>query len=228
MAIAQHNFIVYDLETSGLYPEDNQEIIQIAATCLRYQDFKLHDIGTFNKLIMPLHPEAAAPGAIKKIGPEMWVKCQEEGLHPKTGLKKFIEYVGSANAEQAGRTSPKLVGFNNNEFDDPFIKYWLKEHGIIKSSKDIPWSGSIDVLNQMYSLFRNDNLPNRKLDTYADLFGITRQDKIADTHEGMEDVDITAQLFVRFMTMMLKQIRPKLNIQCGDVLKTVEKIEKGS
>ena len=67
----------------------------------------------------------------------------------------------------------------------------------------------MDVYSMMFSIFGKDNLKNNKLDTFAEMLGLSRT---SDTHDAMEDVEITAKIFQRYMSFMNNQIRPKIKI----------------
>jgi DNA polymerase III alpha subunit (gram-positive type) len=208
----QRNFIVYDLETSGLNPEKGAEIVQIAAKSLKYSDYSLHENGTFEILIKPQHPEKASPQAIDVIGDDLWESAKQKGVHPKTGLRKFFNFIESLNWSGKHWSSPIRVGYNNISFDDRFLEYWMKEYGLLgKKQDDQPWSNiSLDVYTMLFSLFGRDNLKNNKLDTFADMFGMARA---SNTHDAMEDVNITSNIFQRYMKFANTQMRPKLRIK---------------
>ena len=207
----KRNFIVYDLETSGLNPEKGCEIVQIGAMALKYSDYQIHEAGSFQCIIKPEFPEKAQSGAISVIGEQMWSKANEEGLHPKTALRKFKDFFEEVNWSGKYWSAPIRVGYNNNCFDDKFLEYWMKHYKIIgQKNDDQPWSNlSMDVYSMMFSIFGKDKLKNNKLDTFAEMLGLSRT---SDTHDAMEDVEITAKIFQRYMSFMNNQIRPKIKI----------------
>jgi DNA polymerase III epsilon subunit-like protein len=86
----------------------------------------------------------------------------------------------------------------------------MRKYKIITSRNDCPWSNiKLDMLPMMFSIFGRDNLKNNKLDTYAGLLGMKRT---AETHDALEDVKITAEMFKRYMSFMNFRIRPKIKI----------------
>jgi DNA polymerase III epsilon subunit-like protein len=106
-------------------------------------------------------------------------------------------------------TSPVLVGFNIVNFDIPFVQHQMEEYKILDPGDDKPWSNmQMDLFPLMFSIFGRDGLKNNKLDTYASLIGLARS---AETHDASEDVDITKQMFQRYMKFMNFKIRPKIN-----------------
>jgi DNA polymerase III epsilon subunit-like protein len=208
----KRNFVVYDLETTGLSPEKGAEIVQIGAMALKYGDYGIHEIGSFEITVKPLSPEKADDQAIRVIGNDLWNKALNEGVHPKTALRKFHRYITDANWSGKYWSAPVRVGFNNNSFDDKFLEYWMKEYKVIGQKKDDqPWAHfSLDVYPLMFSVFGRDNLKNNKLDTFAEMLGMSRS---SSTHDAMEDVMITVKMFQRYMNFSNFQIRPKISIK---------------
>lgn len=208
----RRNFVVYDLETTGLDPNKGAEIVQIGATILRYGDYDFHELGSFEILIKPEHPEKADSQALKVIGKDLWDRANDKGVHPKTGLRKFYRFIDEANWSGKYWGAPIRVGFNNNSFDDKFLEFWMKHYKVIGQKKDdMPWSYfSLDVYPLMFSVFGRDNLKNNKLDTFAEMLGMSRA---SSTHDALEDVMITAKIFQRYMRFSNFQIRPKISIK---------------
>jgi len=208
----KRNFVVYDIETTGLDPSAGAEIVQIGAIALKYGDYEFHDAGSFEVLIKPEHPEKADENALRVIGDDLWQRALSEGVHPKTGLRKFYRYLEDVNWSGKYWGAPVRVGFNNNSFDDKFIEYWMRHHKIIGQKRDdAPWAYfSLDTYPLMFSIFGRDNLKNNKLDTFAEMLGMARS---SETHDAMEDVMITAKMFQRYMRFSNFQLRPKISLK---------------
>jgi DNA polymerase III epsilon subunit-like protein len=86
----------------------------------------------------------------------------------------------------------------------------MRKYKIINGRDDCPWSRiKLDMMPLMFSIFGRDNLKNNKLDTYAELLGMKRK---SETHDALEDVIITAEMFKRYMSFMNFKIRPKIKI----------------
>jgi DNA polymerase III epsilon subunit-like protein len=86
----------------------------------------------------------------------------------------------------------------------------MRKYKIIAGRNECPWSHiKLDMLPLLFSLFGRDNLKNNKLDTYAELMGMKRQ---TGTHDAIEDVKITAEMFKRYMSFMNFKIRPKIKM----------------
>jgi len=201
------NFIVFDIETSGLNPKD-AEIVQISATALKYSDYTEIENGKFDLLIKPQKPAQASKEAIAVIGESLWNKANSYGLHPKVALRKFKEYIDSMNPTKKFWTAPILVGFNITNFDIPFLKHHMADQKVSSIDEDPAWSNiQIDMMPLMFSIFGRDGLKNNKMDTYAELMGLSRS---TANHDASEDVEITKKMFQRYMKFMVK-IRPKIN-----------------
>ena len=208
----QCNFIVFDTETSGTDPEQNHEIVQLAATAINCHDLTPHHAGEFHILLKPNHPECADPGAIQVIGKELWERAQREGIDQKEGLKSFVRYVESVNPTKKWNSKPILVA-HNRSFDMNMIESWMLRYGIVKDTniKTIPWSFMpFCTMQAMFALWENDpEVVNYKLDTLLGLMGRKRS---GNTHDALEDVRETAHAFVRYMKFM-RLCRSKMNIQ---------------
>lgn len=201
------NFVVFDIETSGLNPETGAEIVQISAVALKYSDYTEIDGGRFDILIKPQKPDLAEKDAINIIGQDLWDRSQREGLHPKVALRKFKEFLDSVNQTKKFWTSPVLVGFNIVNFDIPFVKHQMKEYKIVSDKDDLPWSNmQVDLFPMMFCIFGRDGLKNNKLDTYAEIVGLKRS---TANHDASEDVNMTKEMFQRYMKFMGK-IRNKI------------------
>jgi DNA polymerase III alpha subunit (gram-positive type) len=208
---SRRHFVIYDIETSGLSPEGGAEIVQIAAVKMDYNTYEIDKSSSFEIVLKPQKPDAADPKAIEVIGEDLWQRALSTGVHPKTGLRKFNQYIDSINPSKKFWTAPILVGFNNSGFDNPFTEFWMNHYKVIGQKKnDKPWSYlSIDLLPLLFSVFGRDDMKNQKLDTYLEIMGLSRE---GGTHDAMEDVLLTAQLFQRYMKFMNFRIRPKIKI----------------
>ena len=211
MPTNQSNFVIYDIETSGTDPTKGHEIVQFAACVCRYQDYEDHSIKPIEILIKPQTPEKADPKALEVIGMDLWERACKDGMHPKVAFKKIHTYFKDANFTNSVRTSPIRVGYNICGFDNPFLEYHMKHYKLINQKQwDIPWNwSSIDLGQSMFEIFGRDDLPNRKLDTFAKMMGVERK---SDKHDGVEDVLITKEIFVRYMKFM-QIMRTKLKIK---------------
>lgn len=194
------NFIVYDIETSGLKPEDGAEVVQIAAQALNFWDLEPHHAGQFQIILKPNQPDKASPEAIKVIGKDLWERALSEGVDQKVGLERFVKFVENVNDGGSTYTRPIRVGHNIRSFDNPFIEYWMEFYGILKRNSrgdlDGPWHIWCDDTMDMYRwLFSHiPAVPNYKMDTCAEILKISRS---TENHDAAEDVSINTELFVR-------------------------------
>lgn len=196
------NYIIYDIETSGLKPQEGHEIVQLSAIAINHWDLERHHANCVDLLLKPLHPEKASKEAIEIIGEEKWNRALSEGLDPKEALKYFVSWCEKANDKKGFWTRPIRVGHNIKRFDNPFTDFWLEEYKVLKRNKyddlDAPWGFlSIDTMDLFHLLFESDpNVLKYNLDACAALLGLART---TDKHDSMEDVEITTEIFVRAM-----------------------------
>ena len=209
------NFIVFDIETSGLDPKE-AEIVQISAVALKYSDYTEIENGSFDIIIKPQNPTRASKEALAVIGEPLWTSANKNGLHPKVALRKFKEYIESMNPTKKFWTAPILVGFNITNFDIPFVRHHMSEYKVLSLDDDHPWSNiQIDMMPIMFSIFGRDGLKNNKMDTYAELMGLSRA---SVNHDAGEDVSITKEMFQRYMKFMNFKIRPKINTKRTEIV----------
>jgi DNA polymerase III epsilon subunit-like protein len=213
MGANKRHFVIYDLETQNSNPNcPKTEIVQIAAVTARYQDYELHpDIEPFEIILKPEKPENAHPDAIKVIGQDLWDRALSEGVSPKVGLRKFKEYLNRSNISGKYWDAPILTGFNTLRYDDPLLLNSMVRHKVIKGHDDCPWAYmGYDLMPMLHSIFgRDTGMQNHKLDTYLDMFDLSRK---GNTHDAVEDVMLTYELFKRYMRFMTGKIRDKIKI----------------
>lgn len=190
----QH-FIVYDLETSGLYPEEGAEIVQIAAKAIHFSTLADHSAGNLSLLVKPKNPEKASADAIRVIGEELWENAKANGLEPELALKKVKEY---AKGVQVGKTKfdrPIMVG-HNIQFDFNFSKFWMKHYKVANNEDEFPFHIRPFCTAQMLQTFWGHlpDIKNNRLDTLLAVCNLSRG---GTTHDAVEDVNLTAQAFVR-------------------------------
>lgn len=208
------NFLVYDIETSGLRPEEGAEIIQIAAIPINFWDLEEHHAGRFEIILKPNNPDKATPEAIKVIGKDLWEKALDSGIDQKVGLENFTKYVQKVNDGQSTWTRPIRVGHNIKKFDNPFVDFWMDKYGILKRNDynelEGPWHFWSDDTMDLYRwLFAHiPSVENYKLDTCASILKIQRT---SETHDAMEDVEITSQLFVR-ATKFIREMTRRMKV----------------
>lgn len=205
----QRNFVIFDLETSGLHPEEGAEIVQLAASVINSWDFKPHSCGKIELIFKPQTPETAQPGAIKVIGEDLWNRALTTGIDPKVGLETFFKLIDDANQLGKAFSKPILVGHNIN-FDMRFITHYAAKHKVLTTEP--PWFTTMDTMTQMLALFESDPAVTRfTLDNSASVMGLARATK---NHDAVEDVALTEQIFIRQMEFFRK-CRQKMKINPG-------------
>lgn len=191
------NLIIMDLETSGL-DEQEQEIVQIAATAINIHDLSPHHAGSFNCYVKPEKPEKAQAGAIKILG-DGWTKAQEEGLDAKVAISKFLEWCHLTN-DKKGASYKSILIAHNKDFDSRFIRHAAISKNLVKKSDwgwEFPWSFEMCNMSFMFSLFEScPDVYDLKLDTALNKLKLQRKGK---THDALEDVELLAQFVVRYL-----------------------------
>jgi CRISPR-associated protein Cas2 len=162
-ACAQHNtypgnYVVLDLETSGLNPETD-EIIEVGM--LKIQENKI--IESFQSLIKPQHPVSNFIEKLTGITNESLKKDGKEIGKVLNSVKEFID----------GNT---LVGHNIN-FDIGFLNHAFITYGYNKIDNEC-----YDTM-KMYSNFLNGKKASKKLANVANAFDIN----VDKEHRGLAD-----------------------------------------
>lgn len=145
-------YIVFDIETSGLDPNIN-EIIEIGS-------IKIIDgviIDEFSHLIKPINPIPDFITSLTGITNEL-VKDEEREV---TVLQKFVEFSKEAD---------HFLGHNIDEFDIPFLNKRLEINGLDKINKK-----TIDTLKIARNNISFKSVSNYKLDTLASFFNINSE-----------------------------------------------------
>lgn len=180
------NYIIVDIETTGLEPAQN-EIIEIAA--LKIEKGEIRDV--FNHLIQIPFPLPKEIIKITEITDEMLV----EGGEKKQILKNFTDFIGNT----------PLVA-HNVEFDIPFLKHHLE-----KSVGQIISNLNICTLKLSRRLL--PGLPGYKLQKVAEHFEVQTpvlHRAIADTEitfqVWLKLIDILEQKGVSTLEALLKLV----------------------
>ncbi|MBF0478358.1 MAG: 3'-5' exonuclease [Candidatus Omnitrophica bacterium] len=167
--IMQHlEYIVMDVETTGLYPDKGDRILEIAA--IKWTNGKIK--GEFHSMINPQRPLSFEAQRINHITDDM-IKGAPVSSEI---LPQLIEFVGGGC----------VVG-HNIKFDLNFICYELSKC----SRKLRDETPSLDTLKMARYLM--PHLKTFKLSVLAQYFGIP----LGETHRALADVKLTADLFGR-------------------------------
>lgn len=170
--ILPDEFVVFDLETTGLKYHDPVDIVEISAIKVMKETFRLSGKAeTYTAIVRPwrggLNPEAAA---INQITQKL---IDEEGQEISSAIKEFVDFVGD-----------RLLIAYNASFDRWFLQRELKEQGISKRYK---YECALELARQAFP-----GLKNYKLTTVASHMGINTQ----GAHRAMQDCVMALQVYV--------------------------------
>lgn len=179
--------IFYDVETTGV-DHRKHSIIQLAG--LIEKDDEVVD--QFDYLIKP-HPKAAIEPeamAVNKRTVEEIMGFPEMGVVLKEFKKKLGLYVDRYDKQ----SKIMLVGFNNNAFDNFFLRNMFELCGDqFFNSWFYGNTLDVSVLASQYLLSRRPAMPTFKLKRVALELGIEiEKDRL---HESVYDVELTRQIY---------------------------------
>lgn len=161
-------FIVFDTETSGLYPEEGAQIVQIALLAM---DSELNELGRFTTVVNP-HGDVG-----------------KSDLHGVTKSRAFFapdfrDISKNLHATLAG----KALVAHNSDFDEKFIRMEFSRVGM-----DLPDAQFIDTLGLARRHIKG--VLNYKLITLVDQLGIEVSDAPSGgAHDAMYDALCCAEL----------------------------------
>lgn len=168
----EKDYVIFDVETTGLSPSSGDRIVEIAA--LKVRDLK--PVARFHSLIDPQRPISFGAFEVNGISEKML----EGAPLCRDILPSFLEFVGHAT----------LIG-HNIRFDLNFLYYELELAGL-KSQQDFESVDTIYLARQMMP-----HLKRYPLWLVADALNIKESQK----HRAMADVDLTFQVFCRLIFM---------------------------
>jgi DNA polymerase-3 subunit alpha (Gram-positive type) len=181
-------YLVFDLETSGLKPQENA-ILEIA--CCPF-DKDLNDLSEFESPIMkPIESKIITSGALQANG-----ITQEQilkGVDPKQVLNDFITYLKSLNKSHSKII---LAGHNIDHFDIPFLDQFFQDFKK-DLSKYVNDKFTIDTL--WWSRVRFTESNNFKLGTVCSNLGID----LINAHRAINDTRANKEL----LKAMIRNLR---------------------
>ena len=160
-------YIVVDLETTGLDPLQGHEIIEIGVTEIKKDDIVLN----YSRLIKPKGIISSFISNLTSITNEM----VESEKTLEEVLPKFRAYIGD-----------RVLIAHNAKFDVPFLNYYLEEMGLA------PITEYICTL-EMLKMNKKYPLKKKNLSTACEYYGI----KNIKAHRAYADTHATAQLFLK-------------------------------
>ena len=169
-------FIVFDVETTGLSPLDGDRIVEIAA-------MKVKGLQVVDKFYSLVNPKRRIP-------------------HEATNVHQITDEMVTG-APTAAEVLPSMIAFisggcvagHNVRFDLNFLCHELHLAGR-KLKDETP---AIDTLKMSRELL--PYLSNHKLSYLARSLGVT----VTETHRAMSDVDITVKVMLRLLEMAEEQ-----------------------
>lgn len=168
-------YVVFDLETTGLSPWAGDEIIEIGAMKIFGSD--IDDANVFHTLVNP--KRLIPPDASKVNGITNEMVAQAPTIEEV--LPKFLEFVGEA-----------FLIAQNARFDMSFLTKYLVQ---FKVKKDLE---VYDTMIFSRRAFPSENRHN--LDVICSRLGICYDEK--NRHRSMEDVRLTAQAFLKMKDLL--------------------------
>jgi DNA polymerase-3 subunit epsilon len=163
------DYIVLDLETTGLKPKSGSEIIEIGITEITKGEIS----NNFSKLIKP---KECIPEFITNLTHITNYMVKDSDSIEST-LPKFRNYIGD-----------KTVIAHNAKFDIGFINYYLEKNNLDPITDYIC---TLDILRKDKDYRGID----RKLATACDYYGI----QLENAHRADCDTLATAKLFLKLM-----------------------------
>jgi len=172
MNIKLAEFVIFDVETTGLSPVDGDRIVEIAAV-------KINGAKVVDKFYSLVNPQRSMPSQatlVNNITEEMLTTAPVAA----DILPQMIQFIGGA-----------CVAGHNVRFDLNFLCYELALIGR-KINDQTP---AVDTLKMARELL--PYLSNHKLAYLARSLGVV----VDQTHRAMADVEITVAVFLRLMEM---------------------------
>jgi DNA polymerase III epsilon subunit family exonuclease len=165
-------FIIYDLETTGLYP-DEDEFIQIAA--VRYQGGRLIAEDSFFSFARPRRRISPFIESYTGIGNGHVA----DAPRPEEVLCRFSEWVGEAT----------LIAHNGLRFDSKFLAATCQRHGL-----PVREVACIDSIHISKLLFGKTRGTGHSLDHVKSRLGL--RDTSLRRHDARGDVDLLGRAVV--------------------------------
>lgn len=167
-------FVVFDTETTGLYPHLGDAIIEIGALRIDKEGKELDEFQRFIHTGIPSHPDTIKIHGLS----DQFIAKHGEPLEKV--MREFVEFVGDTT----------LVGHNIKSFDMKFLNRHLLQVGLTPIENSL-----IDTLD--LSRQKMPHLGRHRLQSLANEFGID----YSNAHRALEDVKINAVVFLRLLNM---------------------------
>jgi DNA polymerase-3 subunit epsilon len=194
------NFVIFDLETTGLYPDQGDEIIEVGAVTV--ENFEITD-RQFHRMVNPGKPIPPSSTAIHGI------KDADVASAPRieTVLPEFLTFTGN-----------RIWVAQNARFDLCFVAAKLKQMQIPLKQTVV-----IDTIGISKMLFPYEQYHN--LDVIMNRLAIART---GERHRSIDDSKYTAQVLIEFIKLLAQQgvhTLPEIE-QCFIKPETLFKVDK--
>lgn len=178
------NFIVFDTETTGLHPEKGDQIVEFAAMKCAYAAekggfYSKEDIDLFIKPDIPIGEKASEVNGIT-------MEMLEDKPDEREAFKTIHEFLGDSPA----------LGAYNSPFDISMLTYMY-----LRCGQDFRPGLDVDFLPMARDIFCEEKLPNHKLITIADTYGVTEGIKF---HSAIDDVRVLVRVINKMIEDMQK------------------------
>jgi DNA polymerase-3 subunit epsilon len=169
LLLTRDEFVVADIETTGLSPDKGARIIELAGVKVKNREI----IDTFQQLIYPEQKVYQQTIDLTGITNEMLTGQPVFGQV----LPKFYQWMGNS-----------VVVFHNAMFDwDRFLSFFFKKVGIIAQNEVIDTL----ILSKQYT----PGLEKHGLGILCDVYGIP----LSNAHRALADSEATAHLLMHFL-----------------------------
>jgi len=175
--LSQLNYAVFDLETTGLYPEEGDEIIEIGSILVDKTEILER---SYQSLVNPQKPIPAASTKVHGIRDEDVAKARP--IAPV--LDEFLDFVG-----------PRIWVAQNARFDMGFVVKKMRE-----LQKPLRINLVVDTMGLSKMGFPYER--SHSLDSIMARLGIA---KTGDRHRSLDDSRYTAQALIEFIKLLGKQ-----------------------
>ncbi|MBI3602357.1 MAG: 3'-5' exonuclease [Candidatus Omnitrophica bacterium] len=176
MKIKNTEFVIFDVETTGLSAQDGDRIIEIAA-------MKIKNGRVVDKFYSLVNPQRALPAQATRVN-----NITEEMIAPAPTAQEILPQMVSF-------ISGACVAGHNVRFDLGFLCYELALMGR-RLNDGTP---AVDTLKMAKDLL--PYLSNYKLSYLARSLGVA----VSKTHRAMADVELTVQVLMRMIEMAADQ-----------------------
>lgn len=169
-------YVIIDVETTGLSPAEGDRIVEIGA--VKFKNGVIID--SLESFINPERDIPIQAQRVNNITPDMLTGAPTAAEF----LPKVIDFAGGAC----------LVG-HNVKFDLDFVCFQLALIGR-RLNADLP---SVDTLKM--ARYFLPHLKSHRLTIVASVLGV----KVQDAHRALADVELTAHVFNRFLDLACRQ-----------------------